>query len=491
MAKQMTANLEAGLGEQGTDSVYLRTYSVLILMEIVAFDNANPFLDQADLDGFLEAALGYLLRERDLRSWVPGPGWANAIGHTADLFMMLARSPHLGATELQRILDAIADRLLTPAPAVFVHHEDERLAYAILNVLRPQPGRPELAGRLAGPLHRRPRPGVLALRLRQRGRVGGQGERHRLPAQPLLPADAHREPAPRRPAHLRRGPGHHQKGRHRVLRPGLSGSAAGQRLRSSPDPPRQVHHLYCGFGHERGGRPMRTEAAVALLQRTKLFAELGEPILRALADQAVERSYPRHGRLFHQGDPGTGLFVVVSGLVKVVVTSEDGDEMVLVTLGPGEALGELSLVDGGPRSASAEAMEPTVALMITRPVLLDLATRDRALTEALLHTLGGLLRRLTEQASDLVFLDLPGRMAKLLAGLAAERGVPTPEGIELDAYLTQTDLAGMVGASRQSVNQILQGFARRGYLQVQGRRIVVHRLDLLRRRAGLDPVSGS
>ena len=136
MAKQMTANLEAGLGEQDTDSVYLRTYSVLILMEIVAFDNASPFLDQADLDGFLEAALGYLLRERDLRSWVPGPGWANAVGHAADLFMMLARSPHLGATELQRILDAIADRLLTPAPAVFVHHEDERLAYAALNVLR-------------------------------------------------------------------------------------------------------------------------------------------------------------------------------------------------------------------------------------------------------------------------------------------------------------------------------------------------------------------
>jgi hypothetical protein len=136
MAKQMTANLEAGLGERGTDSVYLRTYSVLILMEIVAHDNANPFLDQADLDGFLEAALGYLLRERDLRSWVPGPGWANAIGHTADLLMMLARSPHLGGGELQRILDAIADRLLSPTPVVFVHHEDERLAYATLNVLR-------------------------------------------------------------------------------------------------------------------------------------------------------------------------------------------------------------------------------------------------------------------------------------------------------------------------------------------------------------------
>ena len=234
---------------------------------------------------------------------------------------------------------------------------------------------------------------------------------------------------------------------------------------------------------------MRTEAAVALLRRTRLFAGLREETLRALADRSVERSDPRHGRLFHQGDSGSGLFVVASGLVKVVVTSEEGEEMVLVTLGPGEAFGELSIVDGGPRSASAEALEPTVALMITREVLLDLATRDNGLTEALLHTLGALLRRLTEQASDLVFLDLPGRVAKLLAGLAAERGSETPDGIELDANLTQTDLAGMVGASRQSVNQILQGFARRGYLQVRGRRIVVHRLDLLRRRAGLDQVS--
>jgi CRP/FNR family transcriptional regulator, cyclic AMP receptor protein len=235
---------------------------------------------------------------------------------------------------------------------------------------------------------------------------------------------------------------------------------------------------------------MRTEAAVALLRRTRLFAELREDTLRALADRSVERSYPRHGRLFYQGDPGSGLYVLASGLVKVVVTSEDGEEMVLVTLGPGDAFGELSIVDGGPRSASAEALEPTVALVITREVLLDLAARDSGLTEALLRTLGALLRRLTEQASDLVFLDLPGRMAKLLAVLAAERGSETPEGIELDANLTQTDLAGMVGASRQSVNQILQGFARRGYLQVRGRRIVIHRLDLLRRRAGLDALSG-
>jgi CRP/FNR family transcriptional regulator, cyclic AMP receptor protein len=235
---------------------------------------------------------------------------------------------------------------------------------------------------------------------------------------------------------------------------------------------------------------MRTEAAVALLRRTKLFSALSEPALRALAERAVHRSFPRHGRPFHQGDPGDSLLVVASGLLKVVVTSEEGEEMVLVTLGPGEALGELAVVDGGPRSASAEALEPTEVLVITRDTLLELAARDRALTEALLRALGGLLRRLTEQAADLVFLDLPGRVAKLLSGLAAERGSPVADGVELDAHLTQTDLARMVGASRQSVNQILQGFDRRGWLEVSGRRIVVRRPDLLRRRAGLEPVSG-
>jgi CRP/FNR family cyclic AMP-dependent transcriptional regulator len=183
---------------------------------------------------------------------------------------------------------------------------------------------------------------------------------------------------------------------------------------------------------------MRTEASVELLRRTRLFAGLSEPTLRALADRSLERSFPRHGRLFYQGDPGTGL-------VKLVVTSEDGEELVLITLGPGEALGELSVVDGGPRSASAEALEPTVVLMIIRQVLLELAARDRALIEALLQVLGGLLQRLTEQASDLVFLDLPGRMANLLAGPTAERGLETPEGVELDAAMTQNDLAGMVG----------------------------------------------
>ncbi len=116
--------------------MFLRSYSTLVLMEVVAYDNAHPFLGQGEAAGLLDQVLEYLRKERDLRSWVEGPGWAHAVAHTADLLMMLARNLQLGSVELERLLDGIADRLLEPSGVVFVQHEDERLAYAALNVLR-------------------------------------------------------------------------------------------------------------------------------------------------------------------------------------------------------------------------------------------------------------------------------------------------------------------------------------------------------------------
>jgi hypothetical protein len=136
MAGQMLANLDKGLGESGTDTVFLRSFSVLILMEIVARDNAEPFLDEPEARELLGGTIDYLRRERDLRGWVHEFGWAHAVAHTADLMMMLSRSRRLGAAELAALLDGIADRLLTRSDTVFLYQEDERLAYAVLNVLR-------------------------------------------------------------------------------------------------------------------------------------------------------------------------------------------------------------------------------------------------------------------------------------------------------------------------------------------------------------------
>ncbi len=229
---------------------------------------------------------------------------------------------------------------------------------------------------------------------------------------------------------------------------------------------------------------MNTEEAASLLSATRLFGDLERDALLGLAARAVDRLYRKGQLIVYQGEPGDSVFVVVEGLVKVVVSSEEGEEMVLVTLRPPDTFGELSLVDGGPRSASAEAIEATRVLVITRSVLLEMLEQSPSLTEALLRSLGFLVRRLTEQAADLVFLDIHGRLAKLLLALAEERGERTEDGIMLDLHLTQTDLAAMVGGSRQSVNQTLHSFESRGYLEIAGRTVRLKKPDELRRRAG-------
>jgi CRP/FNR family transcriptional regulator, cyclic AMP receptor protein len=230
---------------------------------------------------------------------------------------------------------------------------------------------------------------------------------------------------------------------------------------------------------------MRGDKAAQLLRRTSLFGELSGDALLLLGERAVERSYRRGQLIFTQGDLGDSLFVVVEGLIKVFVTSDEGDEMVLVTLRPPETFGEIALVEGGRRSASAETLEPTTALALTRSTLLEVAAEHPALTESLLRAVGAVVRRLTEQASDLVFLDLNGRVAKLLLALAQDRGGSQGDEITLDLHVTQTDLAAMVGGSRQSVNQILRSFERRGYVEIQGRHMTLREVDLLRRRAGM------
>jgi hypothetical protein len=136
MTSQMLDNLQVGLGKRESDSVFLRSYSALVLMEIVAYDNAHAFMRRDEVVRVLDTVLDYLREECDLRAWVDGPGWAHAVAHTADLLMMLGRNLQLGVPELERLLDGIADRLLQPCGVVFVQHEDERLAYAALNVLR-------------------------------------------------------------------------------------------------------------------------------------------------------------------------------------------------------------------------------------------------------------------------------------------------------------------------------------------------------------------
>lgn len=225
-------------------------------------------------------------------------------------------------------------------------------------------------------------------------------------------------------------------------------------------------------------------AVVESLRQTNLFGVLDDEVLEKLADAGRLRTFGKGQYVWYQGDPGDTLLVMCGGTVKVVFGSEAGEEVVLVTLGSCEVLGEIALLDGQPRSASVVAVETTTALMLSRTTVLNLMTRYPSVLDGMLRALGGLVRRLTEQNGDLVFLDLGGRLAKLLLRLGKE-GRPAGNGIVLDTGLTQSEIAGMVGASRPAVNRVLHLFASRGLIEVDGQVIVLQDLAALRRRAGV------
>lgn len=227
------------------------------------------------------------------------------------------------------------------------------------------------------------------------------------------------------------------------------------------------------------------EEVIAALERTDMLVGAEPKALEVLATRGNVRAYRKGETIFTQGDPGDALFVLLGGVVKLVVRSEKGDEMVLLTLEPPTPFGELSIVDSRPRSTSVEVVEPAVVLVVHRSIWEDVVEEYPEIKDGMLRLLAATLRRLTDQAADFVFLDLHGRVAKLLHKFSQARGDEFSPATVLDLHMTQTDLAQMVGGSRQSVNQILQSLAQRGYVELHGRLIVLKRLDLLRRRAGL------
>jgi CRP/FNR family transcriptional regulator, cyclic AMP receptor protein len=228
---------------------------------------------------------------------------------------------------------------------------------------------------------------------------------------------------------------------------------------------------------------MNQDRIAAILCRARIFNALDPAALDRMAPEVITRTHRKGDLIFSQGDPGVALYVVAAGMVKISLESTRGDEMILATLRPPELFGELAVIDEGPRTASARALEPTTLLAVTRPVFLRMLRENPALMDALHRSLGGLLRRSLQQASDLIFMDLPGRVAKLLLSLAGDVGRDSERGMLLDLNVTQSTLAGLVGGSRPSVNQILQSFQAQGYLELEGRKIIIKRPEMLLRRS--------
>ncbi len=214
-----------------------------------------------------------------------------------------------------------------------------------------------------------------------------------------------------------------------------------------------------------------------------LFAPLAEDVRAGLAEHLVGRPATRGEVIFVEGEQGDAVYVILDGKIKITRSAADGRENLLAVLGPGDVFGELSLFDPGPRTATATAVVDADLASLGHEALRGwLHTRPDA-GELLLRVLARRLRRTNDAMSDLVFTDVPGRVAKALLALGEQFGMPHPEGLRVEHALTQEELAQLVGASRETVNKTLSDFAARGWIALESRAVVVLAPERLERRA--------
>ncbi|WP_241698380.1 Crp/Fnr family transcriptional regulator [Flaviflexus huanghaiensis] len=221
----------------------------------------------------------------------------------------------------------------------------------------------------------------------------------------------------------------------------------------------------------------------SIIGSVQLFAGLSEEDQAQLAELMTEETLRRGESLFHEGDSGEHLFIIVDGKIKLGHAADDGRENLIAILGPGEIIGELSLFDKGKRSTSATAVAPTTLLALSHVDLMRFIDGNPDMAKHMLAQLAQRLRKTNEQMADLVFADVPGRVAKALLDLARRFGERTQEGVYVAHDLTQEEIAHLVGASRETVNKSLADFVSRGWIRLEGRAVTLIEIGRLEKRA--------
>jgi CRP/FNR family transcriptional regulator/CRP/FNR family cyclic AMP-dependent transcriptional regulator len=201
------------------------------------------------------------------------------------------------------------------------------------------------------------------------------------------------------------------------------------------------------------------------LKAIPLFAGLRQPELEALAERMRQRRYREGEAIFHRDDPGTAMYVILKGRIKIHTEEADGTDVFITQFASGEVFGELSLLDGSDRSADATTMEPTEMLMLTRGELETAIDRYPRIALNMLAILAQRIRTSTDSITYLSALDVRGRLARELLDLADNHGEKVDGGgTRINVKLTQSDLASKVAASRESVNKVISQYRRRGWL---------------------------
>ena len=219
-----------------------------------------------------------------------------------------------------------------------------------------------------------------------------------------------------------------------------------------------------------------------VIRRAPLFTALDDASAASLRASMENVRLNKGAILFSEGDEGDHLYVIVEGKLKLGTSSGDGRENLLSILGPGEMFGELSLFDPGPRTSTATAVTDVRMLSLGHNKVVPWITQHPQVALELLARLAQRLRRNYEVVGDLVFSDVPGRVAKALIDLGERFGKETTEGLYVNHDLTQEELAQLVGASRETVNKALADFAGRNWIRLDGRAVLVLDLERLSKR---------
>ncbi len=210
-----------------------------------------------------------------------------------------------------------------------------------------------------------------------------------------------------------------------------------------------------------------------LLRQVSIFKGLDDHALGLLSQSLRPLDFGKDGLIVSQDDQGDALYIIERGRVKVVLYGESGREMILTMFRAGDFFGEMSLLDGQPRSANVLAMEEARLLVLSREDFLRVLREVPTVAANILAEMSMRLRKADEIIGNLALLDVYGRVARLLIDLAKKEGDATDEGIVITSRPTQQDIASMIGTSRETVSRVLSEFQRRGFLQMQGKKIVL------------------
>ncbi len=204
------------------------------------------------------------------------------------------------------------------------------------------------------------------------------------------------------------------------------------------------------------------------LRSVSLFSELSEEDIERIGRSARHRTYPKNSVIVFEDDPGDSLFVLVSGRVKVVLTGEDGREVILATLGPGEFFGEMALIDDEPRSAHVIAMEDSDLLVLRREDFQKQLHETPHIAIGLLGALCKRLRQADKKIGGLALLDVSGRVARLLIELADDN-----DGVTVTKKITHHTIAQMIGSSRETVSRTISNLGDQGLIEVTRKAITI------------------